>query len=167
VLPELRAQAYPRVGQLGQQRWHRQPPEPAPSAVPDGGDDDGAQEARGARGVVAGSEGLDEGLREAGADEAADLSVRWRWRKREGKWRWGEVEVEERPTFLQRGFFSSSSSRFFFFFSPRRLSSTSCQNPPLKTFNYRDDVSILDVGDGLCGAENAQGRRRRGGSVRG
>lgn len=101
VPPELRAQANPRVGQLGQQRRHRQPPEPAPSAVPDGGDDDGAQEARGARGVVAGSEGLDEGLREAGADEAADLLVRRRWRKRKGNGG-GEVEVEERPTFLTR-----------------------------------------------------------------
>ena len=78
-----------------------------------------------------------------------------RWRLKKG-----------RP-FFNEVFSLLHSSRFFFFFSPRRLSSTSCQNPPLKTFNYRDDVSILDVGDGLCGAENAQGRRRRGGSVRG
>lgn len=72
---ELGAEAYPSVGELGQQGRDGEAAEAASLAIANGGDDDGAEFLGGACGIVAGAEGFDQGFRKARADKASDLGI--------------------------------------------------------------------------------------------
>ena len=97
VRAELGAEADPRVREPGQQGRHGEAAEAAPCAVADGGDDDGAEPPGRARRVVPGAQSLDQGLRKARADEAADLG------ERVDRWRRGEEGGRRRRRRRKRG----------------------------------------------------------------